>query len=57
LGVLLSRLAPKTPAKNQALNENIGKVMIILAQNLGHPSFCVEVRSIHLMQFQLFQFQ
>jgi hypothetical protein len=29
-------------AKNQALNENMDKVMIIPSGNLGHPYFCVE---------------
>ena len=29
-------------AKNQALNENIDKVMIIPDLNLGHRKFCVK---------------
>ena len=31
-------------AENQALNETIDKVMIVLDQNFGHRTFCVKVQ-------------
>jgi hypothetical protein len=44
LARIVEEVSSAIHAKNQALNENIDKVMIIPDLNLGHPTFCVESR-------------